>query len=142
MKRKTPLKRYTALKRSGFRRSKTPKDHKTAFRRQKPLKRKPLKKISASKAKKLRNEYFPALKEWLTRPENQFCAICLTLGLTPNVATENHHRRGRAGRLLMDQRFWTPCCRSHREWPHENPRQARELGLLAEVGEWNVSPRD
>lgn len=48
-----------------------------------------------------------------------------------------HHTRGRAGSLLMDERFWLPICRRHHLWIDLNPTEARELGLLCAKGNWN-----
>lgn len=57
--------------------------------------------------------------EYLSRPENHFCKVCkrlVELGEKKpqkvNVAIEVHHKRGRAGALLFDERFFLPICRS------------------------------
>lgn len=118
----------------------------TSFRRKQtgsssrvlPCRGKPLKKISRSQRERLKR-YFAIRNEWLSLPENAVCAICLVRGMNPAPATECHHSRGRAGKLLFDTRFWRSSCRNCREWPHENPREARELGILASPVEWNVS---
>lgn len=52
-----------------------------------------------------------------------------------------HHVRGRVGSLLLDERFWKAMCRQHHDWINRNPDAARELGLLAQPGEWNTTPR-
>jgi len=44
--------------------------------------------------------------------------------------TEVHHRRGRAGWLLIDVRYWTATCTRHHRWIHDNPAAATKLGLL------------
>jgi len=100
-----------------------------------PMKKTPLKKISKSHRKKLKT-YYEIRNEFLaTHPA---CAICLVLGQSPAPATETHHIRGRSGSLLCDVRGLVPSCRGHREWPHENPTKARELGVLAEASLWGV----
>lgn len=84
--------------------------------------------------------YYQERTEWLKK--HPACQICAVRGMTPAPATETHHIRGRIGKLLRDQRFWCASCRGCREWPHENPREARELGVLAEPKDWNTSPRE
>ena len=52
-----------------------------------------------------------------------------------------HHKRGKLGPLLRDQRFWLPLCRLHHAWIGDHPTRARELGLLCEHGQWNSLPK-
>lgn len=134
LKRRTPLRR----KRPIFARTKNPKSRPIAFA---PKPRKPLRKVSKAKAKKLRDLYFPTRNKFLK--ENPHCAICVIREIIPpRRATEVHHIRGRAGSLLWDTRFFSSSCRACREWPHENATLARELGILAEAKDWNVVPRE
>lgn len=72
---------------------------------------------------------------WL--PKNARCLAC-NLRKTDDV----HHMRGRLRSLLIDLRFWLPVCRSCHDWIQANPRMARELGWLAELGKWKVEPKD
>ncbi len=51
--------------------------------------------------------------------------------------TQCHHSHGRRGRLLLYEPFWIPVCEFCGAWIHENPKQARELGLLCPQGCWN-----
>ena len=74
--------------------------------------------------------YNPRVQEW--KIENP---RCLFPGCTCKTE-DNHHRRGRAGRLLMDERFWTPLCSRHHRWVHDNIAEARALGLICEKGKW------
>lgn len=121
MKRKKPLRRLEAIKRTARVWTKSP-----------------LKKVSRSRRKQV-TKYLLIHKEYLQR--FPVCGICLVLGAEyPNAATEIHHRRGRIGRLLTYEPEFVPCCRPHREFPHENPDIARELGILAGPAEWNVFP--
>lgn len=106
----------------------------------KGLNKSKLRQHSKTREKEMRL-YYKERKEWLSLPANAACRICLCLDRSPAPATEVHHQRGRIGRLLRDQRFWIPSCRGCREVPHENPAWAREVGLLAEVADWNVYPR-
>lgn len=51
-------------------------------------------------------------------------------------ATEIHHLRGRAGKLLLDERFWVGVCADAHRFIHDRPEVARKAGLLAQPGEW------
>jgi len=95
----------------------------------------PLKKVSKSQRRKLKT-YFEVRNEFLR--DNPACLICVVRGLTPAPATEVHHLFGRSNSLLCDVRGFCPSCKSCREWPHANPKEARELGLLGEPWEWGV----
>jgi hypothetical protein len=132
----------------------------------KPMKRSPFKQVS-KKLAKAKQEYHPASRSFLSRPENTFCLICVCfktgidwneakalakiyhnpiqafgrLGVLPNPSTETHHQRGRIGSLLTDERFFIPCCRPCRSVPHDNPARARQLELLASPVEFNTVPR-
>ena len=50
--------------------------------------------------------------------------------------TEVHHVRGRLGALLLDDRHWMAVSRQGHQWIHDHPARARELGWLAQPGEW------
>lgn len=102
-------------------------------------KRTPLKKQSKARAREMAI-YHQEKNEWLLRPENAACAICLCLGVTPKAATEVHHKNGRIGRLLRYQPWWIPSCRSCRDVPHDRPNWARDMGILGEKNQWNVFP--
>lgn len=108
--------------------------------------RKPLKKVSRSKRKAL-SQYYPLNDEFLARPENKFCLICIVRrehgeNILIQLATEVHHWGSRNGRLLCYVPWFRPSCRSCREWPHAHPKQAREMGLLAPASIWGVYPED
>lgn len=71
------------------------------------------------------------------------CEACPVITFDPPApSTDLHHKRGRAGTLLYDKRFFMAGCRTCHDWIHDNPAKARELGLLAPPNEWNVPPRD
>lgn len=53
-------------------------------------------------------------------------------------ATDIHHKRGRVGRLLCMTEHWAGLCRRCHDFVGNNPKEARELGLLCEVGKWNT----
>lgn len=99
----------------------------------------PIRKVSTARAKEMRL-YYAEAKIFLNEPQHRACGICLCLGNTPMASTEVHHARGRIGKLLRDQRFWVPSCRSCREIPHQRPKWAREVGILSSAADWNTSP--
>lgn len=70
------------------------------------------------------------------------CAACLTRGISPAPSAQIHHQRGRVSKLLTDERFFIAICAECHVWCHSFPNEARELGLIAPVGEWNRVPRD
>ncbi len=88
--------------------------------------------ISTTRRRSL-NAYAKAARAWKAQPENRACRFpgCR------RPATDIHHTRGRIGSLLTDTRFWVPVCRSHHDWIGANPASARDLGLLAPLGQWN-----
>lgn len=53
-------------------------------------------------------------------------------------ASDIHHKRGRAGTLLVDERHWASVCRECHNWIGENPLESRALELLCDAGLWNV----
>lgn len=55
-------------------------------------------------------------------------------------ATQVHHYRGRAGKLLLDQRFWLGMSADKHTWAHNNIAEARKLGLICPKGEWGKQP--
>jgi hypothetical protein len=78
--------------------------------------------------------YQPRRVRWLAR--NTVCAV------TGARATDVHHVRGRAGTLLIDERFWVPVSRAGHRWIEDNKELARKAGLLCGRGQWNVAPKD
>lgn len=48
-----------------------------------------------------------------------------------NDTTNLHHKKGRIGELLSDERYFMACCSTcHPKRIHENPKWARENGYL------------
>lgn len=76
---------------------------------------------------------------FLAKPENVYCPVWDAYG--PGIArkrTEDvHHTRGRAGELLLDERFWLAVSRMGHDWIQKNPDKARAKGWLCERGQWN-----
>lgn len=59
----------------------------------------------------------------------------------PHRSTEIHHTKGRTGSLLCDERYWKATCAAGHWWIGSHPMQARELGLLCDVGDWNQTEK-
>jgi hypothetical protein len=86
--------------------------------------------------------YLKMRKEFLRI--NQLCEVydsCAT-EVYDSRATDVHHTRGRAGTLLIDQRFWMAVSRKGHRWIDNNKEISRQVGWLCEKGLWNVAPKD
>jgi len=85
-------------------------------------KRKPIPKISKSLAKE-RKTYRELRIEFLSKPENMFCAVY------PHLRSDQvHHSRGR-GKYLNDIKTWIPTSDDGHKWIEANPKLARERGF-------------
>lgn len=92
------------------------------------VRRKRVRQVSAAQREKLK-EYAGAKALYLmgrTRCERCNCVAVLEL----------HHRRGRAGSLLSDHRYFAALCGKCHRWVHEHPAAARAAGWL---GQWGKS---
>ena len=94
-----------------------------------------------SESERRRMEVYNAIKDVALFGRNKdpnvsryehICEVCHN-----SSATEIHHIRGRAGLLLFDMRYWRAVCSTCHAWIHAHPEEARNLGLLAQEGEWN-----
>ena len=102
------------------------------------------------------------MRPWLARPENKLCRVWQVsaeyraeyYGFHINegieieqvrTATQCHHRRGRRltkrGDLLLLVSEWVPVSAGGHNWIERNMAKARELGLLAPVGEYDTWPK-
>ena len=96
---------------------------------------------------KLDGQYNRRATEW---KEGRLCACIglrdgegrLLCGQASHLCEDVHHTRGRAGTLLLDERFWLPVCRGAHRFIQENPAEARRLGLLCGVGQWNTPVKE
>lgn len=104
---------------------------------QHPKAKPPRKRVNqVSDKQRARNRAYNArVKVW--KLENPQCRACRVLGEKVNPTEDCHHKRGKLGKLLMDERHWIPMCRMHHDWIRDNPNLARALGLLAQPGQWN-----
>jgi hypothetical protein len=59
---------------------------------------------------------------FLSLPENQVCPI------TKEQTTEVHHKKGRIGKLFLDEKLWLAVSRKGHQWIEMNPEKAKELG--------------
>jgi len=85
---------------------------------------KPTKKINArSKKRKIQELQYSADRiVFLSKPENRICPV------TKQRATEVHHKKGRIGELLLDQRYWLGVSAEGHRQIEENPDWAKEMG--------------
>ena|SRR6185312_3771489 len=115
-----------------------PDSLKKPIKQHKPKWRKAVRKVSKKKAKSDRI-YNAMVKEWLSE---DYCAVALNVFGKFIPATCCHHVRGRNKTLKFDKRFWCATSFEYNLWPHQNIEKARQLGLIAQKGEWNVAPDD
>ena len=88
------------------------------------LKRSPIKKVSDKKAK--RDAAYSVLRrDYLEK--KPICEVCCSA-----KSTEIHHKYSGADRAKYqnDTSTWVAICRTCHTWTHENPIEARKLGLL------------
>ena len=98
------------------------------------LVRKTRKPIRSRTPQRARDEakYRARVKVWIVGKK---CVICQS----PSVVC--HHKRGRRGVLLLYEPLWVPVCNSCHDWIHDRkPGFARQLGLLAPIGQCNNPP--
>ncbi len=84
-----------------------------------------------------RRRYLKQRDAWLSLPENKLCGCCKV-----RKASECHHSRGRRGDLLLAERFWIAVCSDCHQWIHNNMAEARRMGMLCEVGQWDTMPKE
>jgi hypothetical protein len=97
--------------------------------------RKPINKVS-KKQKVLNAQYSVDRIQFLSKPENK---ICFIKGCGKS-ATTVEHQKGRKGfaddwarenniPLILDKRFWKPCCLEHNLELENNPELSKEYQL-------------
>lgn len=67
------------------------------------------------------------------------CEVFKKRGLRQLRSVDVHHRRGRAGNLFLDVRFWSAVSREGHHWIERYPMDAKRLGLIET---WGQNPRD
>lgn len=76
-----------------------------------------------SKKRKIENLQYSADRLiFLSRPENKICPI------TGTTTTDVHHKKGRIGSLLLNQKYWLAVSREGHQKIEENPEWAKEMG--------------
>lgn len=167
LKRRTPLKPKSGIKRPFNSAKKSPKVRAKLFST--PKAKAPLKKVSKKHKRALEKTYYPQQGRFLKFPENRYCWICIgrSLGATRSEirgimllrtyqsdtilsnagaiitpSREVHHYAGRIGRLLDFMPYFIPECRECREWPHQHLREARELDLIASRTAYDAFPEN
>ena len=93
--------------------------------------RRPVRKFSSRRRIQI-ERYKLKARNWITAQKK-----CSGMPGCFQIPSEVHHTRGRQGPLLLDERFWIGVCRKCHVWIHRNPNEARSLGLLAPMGQWN-----
>lgn len=108
------------------------------------MKLKPKKRIRSRTTKRAKEErlYKKRADVWLQSPEHRYCEVMLAMGLPAKPSEEVHHRFGRRGKLLLDERYWHAVSRPGHDFLHANPCKARMLGLLCLKGCFNSQPRE
>lgn len=86
-------------------------------------------------------EYLELRAVWLKLEYPRVCEGCEPLfHRTPRLATDVHHKFGRAGKLLLDTAGFVALCAECHRHVHDNPNAARAVNLLCQPGEWNTTP--
>jgi hypothetical protein len=68
--------------------------------------------------------------------KHPWCAACEALSRFNPMpvgicrTSDVHHKMGREGDLLLDERFWMPVCRTCHDWIEDHGREARRLGFV------------
>ena len=112
----------------------------TKWKKSEPKEKKPIPKVSAKR--KIENrEYTIKRLQFLAQPENQRCFI----EVCKNRADTIEHTMGRKGfaddwarennvSLLLDVRFWKPCCNEHNLELERNPELSQKYQLSKITG--------
>lgn len=81
----------------------------------------PIKKVSEKRS--VENlKYLAQRIVFLGKPENKICPI------TKKPTSDVHHKKGRIGSLLLDERYWVALSREGHAYVEENPKWAKENG--------------
>lgn len=68
------------------------------------------------------------------------CCPAIRPASKANPSDDVHHTRGRQGRLLNYEPAWLAVCRPCHDWIGAHPMQARAMGFIAPLGQWNTPP--
>lgn len=104
--------------------------------KRKPLKRKPIRKISGKQGQRL-IAYYRLRDQFLK--ENPHCSVCWDeRGEDGWVypARDVHHRSGRRGNRLLDVGTFLGVCRRHHDAIHRDMKWARQMGYCLPREQW------
>jgi len=92
-----------------------------------------------SRRKRELDQYHRRAKAWLLEQKRKqwWCSIGFELFGKRLEVTEVHHRNGRLGSLLLDERFWVAISSQAHDWVHRRILDARKRGWIAPEGQWN-----
>lgn len=78
----------------------------------------------AKRKQSAQRAYARKRKLWLF---NKVCVPCFDQN-TITLAAEIHHKKGRLGDRLLDDRHWIAVCRSCHDWITKNPAESMKRG--------------
>lgn len=87
--------------------------------------KKPVKKVS-EKRKEIDKEYLKIRKDYLTK--NLRCMA--RVKCNGAVSEDLHHRKGRIGKLLIDERFFMAVCRKCHDHIHSHHSESVKQGFI------------
>lgn len=97
---------------------------------------------SQSANQKARLACYGGIRE-LFLQHHPYCQACCRIDGVADVlglpSTDVHHMKSRAGLLLFDVRHWLAVCRKCHTFIHQNPAEAKKLGLI-KAG-WNMEDK-
>lgn len=128
LKRKTPLKRKKGLKNRKPYEKKIPVKKKAKKRAK--AKKKPLRRVSDKRKKDLALYKIERIKYLQENPVCEFDGCNKSIN---NSLIDLHHKIGRTGSRLYDNRYFCTLCREHHDACHKNPKMARELNLIIDL---------
>jgi len=101
----------------------------------------PTPRISKARAAQ-RSQYLKQRQVFLANNPRCMAHALVYPGETPRRAVDIHHRNGTIGTLLTDEKHWIAICRNCHSFCHTFIKRARELGLIAPVGQWNTTEKN
>jgi hypothetical protein len=75
-------------------------------------------------------EYYHLRDIYMARPENQWCEVAWQLWGLRLRTQDLHHRKGRRGKMLTDERHFLAVSRLAHDWIHSHGTQSRSMGWL------------
>jgi hypothetical protein len=82
-------------------------------------------KIPQGKISPMRLGYLQKVKKW---KKGKTCALGFRSSEKCYGAITCHHKKGRVGDLLMDEKYWLPVCLGHHKYIEEHPEEAYRNG--------------